>query len=286
FLIAKRWADKLTGLDTLNFKDGIPFNGILSSSKFPQQLLSSVSLYSPSGYWPALSNLDTSTMNLNEQQQIFDNLFGPQGLLKLQGWSDGKIVKFLNPNSSLTYEKQLEISRAEPYISIDKFSKVYDNQVLSLIANTIDSKDIQVGFAKTISSTVQTIVTSIIILSFIITIVILIILSTIIIGENEKNIAIWTILGYSQKEKLVMFFSIFIPFILISILFAIPIAYGIISFFSWILIVISGLAIPISITVWNVFVTLSVVMAIFLATSLLVWRYINKIKAIDLLKGK
>ncbi|MCU9934166.1 hypothetical protein NWE61_03210 [Mycoplasmopsis felis] len=132
----------------------------------------------------------------------------------------------------------------------------------------------------------QTIITALALLCFLISIIILIIISTILIQENEKNIAIWSILGYTNKEKVKMFFGIYVPFIILSILISIPIAFGLMSLFGVFLVTGSSISLPIGISFLTVLITSSIVFFVFLITSISAWININKIKAIDLLKGK
>ncbi|QZE12065.1 ABC transporter permease [Mycoplasma sp. Ms02] len=286
FIITKADADRIIGLDKLSFQDGVPFNGILSSKKVPEQLIGSTGLYSPSGYYPAISSFDVSSSDQADIELIYKNLFSLDGLTFRTGWSKTDVAKFISNNATEDYQSAYDTGILQPTLAINKFANLYEDTLYVPISTTIDAKDIEVGFIATISQTVQTIVTAIIILGFIITIVILVILSTIMINENEKNIAIWTILGYSQKEKAMMFLKVFLPFILLATIVSVPFSLIIIHSFSLLLIYIGSIAIPISLTCLNVLVTFVIVLSVFLLTSIFSWRSINKIKAIDLLKGK
>ncbi|EFF41341.1 ABC transporter permease [Mycoplasmopsis alligatoris] len=285
FIIPKYIADKITGLDKLSYP-GEAFNGILSKSEKPEQLIGSTALYSVSGYWPAFSSFDLTTVEKDDKLEIFDNLFGRSGILIKNGYTQADIAKFLSPTVSSNYEKAFSTARNTPDEFITKYAQIFDNSLYIPPANSIIASDIEIGFTQTISHTVQIIVTSVIILSFIVSSIILIIVSSILISENEKNIAIWTILGYSQKEKLKMFFGIFIPFIFIALLIAIPLALLLIKVFALFLISTAAISVPISLGFFNIVLTFIVIISIFTLTSLLSWRRINKIKAVDLLKGK
>ncbi|UUD36222.1 ABC transporter permease [Mycoplasmopsis citelli] len=299
FIIPKKAADKITGLDLLknNPKYG-PFNGILSKDTIPQQLLNSASIYSYSGYAGTLQSFDVKSSTLVEKQNLYDALFATkttspnlpsEGLLRQWGWSDEKIASFIDSNfnaQTTSVQEVFDKGRNLPDIPIQKVGEIFNNLVYVPVAASIDSKDIEVGFTTTIAKTVQIIATFITLLTFIVSMIILVIVSTILINENEKNIAIWTILGYSQKEKLKMFFGIYIPFILLSILLSLPITYGLITFFSGFLTTTASIAIPLSLSIFSVGITFAVIFSVFLATSIISWRNINKIKAIDLLKGK
>ncbi|MEA4191213.1 ABC transporter permease [Mycoplasma sp. 2248] len=298
FIIPKKAADILTGLDKVKHNPKYEvFNGIMSKHPLPMQLLSSAGLYSNSGYWPAIQSFDTSTLTTKYLEDMFDALFGSRqtvdnstidGVMSTLGYSDLQIAKFINPEYKETenIKDNYLLARANAEQHIKKFANIFNNDLYIPMANTLDSKVIEVGYTMSIAQTVQKIVTIVTILAFIISIVILVIISTILIGENEKNIAIWSILGYNEKEKIKIFYGIYLPFILISILIAISLAFGFISIFSGFLTSAASIAIPIVISPLNILVTVLVILGVFLVTSILSWIGINKVKPIDLLKGK
>lgn len=302
FIIPKPIADIITGLASLtktqNNITSEPFNGILSKDQLPQQLLWTTALYSISGYSPAADTLDTNGISSNVISDLFDGLFAThstvdnlrsEGQMAKLGYTDVEIAKFLNkdfdPETQSVKENYLEMKKSAG-TAINKFAKIFEDKLYVATASSIDSKEMEIGFTLTIAKTVQIIVTLITIISFIVSIVILIIISTILINENEKNIAIWSILGYNNKEKIFMFFGIYIPFIIGAVLLAMPIAVGLMGVFSQFLTVAASITIPLTLTIGNVALTIATVFGVFLVTSIISWLNINKIKAIDLLKGK
>ncbi|WP_025755381.1 ABC transporter permease [Mycoplasmopsis cricetuli] len=298
-IIPKQAADMLVGLDKLNNNPKYgAFNGILSKDKIPQQLLNSTSIYSLSGYYGILQTFDINSLNLVEKQNIYDAIFSTkssspnnliEGTLKLWGWTDEQIGKFIDSSfdsKNTNFKEIFDKYRDDPTNIIEKFTKVFDNITYIPTASSLNSKDIEVGFTTTIARTVQIIVSFITLLTFIVSMVILMIVSTILINENEKNIAIWTILGYNQKEKVKMFFGIYIPFIVLSILVSIPLAYGIMKFFSMFLTTAASIAIPLGLSFFSIGITFIIILGVFALISTILWQAINKIKAIDLLKGK
>ncbi|SYV97957.1 Uncharacterised protein, partial [Mycoplasmopsis edwardii] len=68
-----------------------------------------------------------------------------------------------------------------------------------------------------------------------------------------------------------MFFGIYIPFIIVSLAFAFPLAYGFMSVFSGFLTTSASISIPLTISVFNVLFTTLIVFGVFLVTSLLSW---------------
>ncbi|RIV16723.1 ABC transporter permease [Mycoplasmopsis gallopavonis] len=301
FIIPKKAADKIVGLDSLTSNPKYPvFNGILSKSTEPKQLIWTTGLYSNSGYSPSGDSFNADKLEENERNDLFDGIFGSSafvenlapGVMEKDGYTPEQIIKFLNPNfdlntySSTALKQEYQTAKRNAAINIQKFANIYSDSVYTALAFTLDAKEIEVGFTKTISSTVQIIITIISILSFLVSIIILIIISTILINENEKNIAIWSILGYNNREKIRMFFGIYIPFILTALAIAIPLGIGFMLIFGGFLTSTAAIAVPLNITLLTVLLTVLVVFLIFTLTSILIWRSINKIKAIDLLKGK
>ncbi|TDV24416.1 ABC-type antimicrobial peptide transport system permease subunit [Mycoplasmopsis mustelae] len=317
FIIPKAAADQIIGLDTLVSKefsnqdnDLYKFNGILSSNPLPLQILWSANLYSVPGYSASISSLSTKSITDKDKENLFDGIFGSiktventkvNGALATLGYSDEQIAKFLDPNfnpktvidpndpnenEETRIKKNYDKIRQKPDDAIERFAKIFDEQIYIPAAYTLDAKSIEILFTQTIAKTVQIIVTIVTILSFLISILILIIISTILINENEKNIAIWAIQGYNRKEKIKMFFGIYIPFILISIIISIPIAFGVMVLFGSILTTGASIAVPLAVTPLNILLTSLIVFGVFIITAILSWWNINKIKAIDLLKGK
>ncbi|WP_027121522.1 ABC transporter permease [Mycoplasma leonicaptivi] len=313
FIIPKKAADFLTGIDEIveekvaKFKDKLPadfdkekykFNGLFSQNEIPKQLINATGLYSVSGYGGSIDKFNISNTSDKDKKDFFDALFGSQetvqnlktpGLLIRLGYSNEEVAKFLekdyNPNKD-DFRDIYNNARNVPDAYINKLADIFENQMHIPLAYTLESKSIEVGFTLSIANTVQTIVTIVTILSFLVSIIILIIISTILVNENEKNIAIWSILGYTNKEKIKMFFGIYVPFIIISLLIALPIAFGFMLLFNAFLTASASISVPLTINFVTFISTVSVVFGVFIVTTALAWFNINKIKAIDLLKGK
>nr|WP_307924733.1 hypothetical protein [Mycoplasmopsis bovis] len=83
-----------------------------------------------------------------------------------------------------------------------------------------------------------------------------------------------------------MFFGAFIPFLVSAIVISIPIVIALISVFSGFLLSSSSIALLLSLKWWHVLITSGLMLTIFAITSISVWITINKMKPVDLLKGK
>ncbi len=266
------------------------FNGVLTQNANPVQVTESAGLYSVSGYWAGLDGFDVSSLDNGTVEKMFVEIFGSpekKGVLETQhGLTKNEIAKFLDSSANEFSKSLYESAKSSAKLHIDEFSKIYNNKLYIALSSSIDSKDIEVGFVLQVGSTIEQISIFIIVINFVISLIILIIMSSIIVSENERNIAIWSILGYSQKEKLMMFFGAFIPFLISAIVISIPIVIALISVFSGFLLSSSSIALLLSLKWWHVLITSGLMLTIFAITSISVWITINKMKPVDLLKGK
>ncbi|WP_029512627.1 ABC transporter permease [Mycoplasmopsis iners] len=280
----------------------VPFNGILTNNEIPSQLLSSTALYSTSNYWPIITSFEggTEAERENIYQQLFDYKKDENGKfnglfinnLINAGISSEKALEILsdfisngikNPND--TIEAVYENGKSTAGDIINNFAKIHNNTLYSLVVTSIDSKDIEVGFTVQIGETVNNITIGIIAITLLISLTILIIISTIMIAENRRNIAVWSILGYTEKERLRMFFSIFIPFIALAIAISIPMVLFLIYAFNTFMLSVGSIVLMLSLKWTHVLGISLVVLLVFFSTTLITWFSISKMKAVQLLKG-
>ena len=187
---------------------------------------------------------------MNTIKSMFDEIYHPQNGLLAQrlALNQDEIMSFITYGNYKKFDqsKYDNVKGTDAKACIERFSSIYENKLYILLGSSIDSKDIEVGFTSQIGDTITQISVAIIALSFIISLIILIIMSTIMISENQKNIAIWSILGYNQREKLKMFFGVYIPFILLAIIISISIVMLMIYTFNFILLTSSSIALPLA----------------------------------------
>ncbi|MEA4115359.1 ABC transporter permease [Mycoplasma sp. 744] len=290
-------ANNLTGLKDIvpsELNNFVPFNGILTNSNTPKQIINSTSLYSPSNYWSILTSFNTTD---NDASAMYKSIFDPHGGLFVTNLQKNnfslqeaqeKLINFLEPNienNNKDVDNIFEANLTNAKDIVNRFANIYDNTLYSLLASNLDAKDIEVSFVSKIGQTVNDVTTGIIWITILISLTILVIISTIIINENKKNIAIWSILGYSEKEKIRMFFSIFIPFIILAILISIPAVLLLIYLFNIFMLQAGSIALMISLKFSYLAIVSLTFFIIFLITTFLTWYSIGKIKAIQLLKG-
>ncbi|MDK2819694.1 MAG: ABC transporter permease [Mycoplasmataceae bacterium] len=297
----------------LSNNEEIPFNGVLSTEEIPMQATGALSLYSENGYWAADEKIDLSSLNNSTEQQeknknIFRELFFK---VKRFGTTDTYIngsvfattLKIINPNFTeieieslilkLLQIEDITLSQVvEPgnesrvNNSLELFAEIYgNNSILSPTFMNIKSKNIESGFISNTTNAINSVSTMVIVLSLLISITTLIMISTLIINENERNAAIFSILGYNHREKMILFFSLYVPIIILSILLSIPLTMGLIAAFTSIVNSSVLISLSVSVNFVNILLSSTIVVVVFSLTSLISWINLSKIKPIMLLKG-
>ncbi|MGL5522217.1 MAG: FtsX-like permease family protein [Metamycoplasmataceae bacterium] len=295
------------------------FNGIFSNKDNPSVISDSLSLYSQSNYWAADQKIDidynpatATSAILGRSKNIFKQLFYlnsidnkeneaviPLALKKIDPiFYNNKIIisdaieKWLgfeidtNNDGILDPTELSSLSNEEILTGLKMFVDVYGTNILDPLIENVFSKDIEVGFILGTSNVMNTITILILAFSLSISMIILILMSTLIINENERNIAIFGILGYSNRDKARMFLSIYFPILLAAVLISIPFSLGLISLFTTFILQTSLTLLPISLSAISILGGSLFVLVIFSMSLLLSWYNVNKIKPILLLKGK
>ena len=300
----------ITYLDDLQTSpnDEIAFNGILSSEEVPRQATESLGLYSENGYWSANEKIDLISENISEEQQIMNTNIFKELFYKIK---NNNLNDSVFANTLRIINKNLTFSEIESLIqvfleitiplseviqpgnetivnkSLEVFSTAYkSNNVLTPSFKGIKSKDIESGFVSNTTNSINSVSTMLIVLSLAISVTILIMISTLIISENERNAAIFSILGYKNSDRVKLFFSLYIPIIIIAIVLSIPISMLVINMFSATVTSTTLISLSISLGVTDVLFSSLIVLLIFMATTLLSWFNLNRIKPIMLLKGE
>ncbi|MGX9394268.1 ABC transporter permease [Mycoplasma sp. 392] len=214
---------------------------------------------------------------------------------------DEKEVKDINYNGKNNYhtwgDETLESKpianpafRKNMIDAINKFyaaeNSIYGKDILYAASNNVNSKDIEAGFIEEISKTITSITVAFVVISFIVSIVILIMITNSMVSANERNIATFSILGYTSKEKIYLFFFNYIPVILIASLLMIPVTLALIAGFQAFLIATSQMVLPLTLYYSTILLSIILALVVFAVTSIFAWIGLNKIKPIYLLKGK
>ncbi|MBN0970606.1 FtsX-like permease family protein [Mycoplasma phocoeninasale] len=292
------------------------FNGILSNDNTPVQTIDTLTTYSSTGFWGAASSFDIANYNDADVWELFKNIFISDKNKKYTSVFEHNVNAYneAHPDAKLNYldvlKSRLSISEADieniisskPEEALDKYKNIaretllkfygtqpdsiYGKNVMYGASFDVNSKDIEVGFISEISKTVNTILVALIIISLIISVVILVAITNIMIASNKRAIAIFSVLGYTNKEKIMLFFSNFIPSILMACLLMIPITLSIISIFNAFLMATSQIVLPLALHVSTIILSAVICLSVFAITSIITWKSLNKVKAVDALKGK
>ncbi|MGL5733036.1 MAG: ABC transporter permease [Metamycoplasmataceae bacterium] len=303
----------ITYLDELSQPgDETPFNGILSNEESPRQANESLGLYSENGYWSANEKIDLFSENLSTEQQeknknIFRELFykvNPSNPTIINNSVFAKTLRMIS-GSDLSHAQESNLIKLfldiDPNIqlsqvlnpgneviinkSLERFSELYSsNNILGPSFKDIQSKNIESGFISNTTDSINSVSAVVIVLSLLISVTILIMISSLIVNENERNVAIFSILGYNNREKSILFFSLYIPIIILAILLSIPLTMALITFFSGFVNTSILISLAMSLRATDVLISTLFVSAIFGFSSLIAWFGLNRIKPIVLLK--
>ncbi|WP_373597991.1 FtsX-like permease family protein [Metamycoplasma equirhinis] len=295
------------------------FNGILSNDKTPVQTIDTLTTYSSTGFWGALSSVDIASMTDHEVWNFFKRIFISDSGLKyisvfehninayneahpelsqklvykdilkkiLGNVSDSDLSDYISKKFESLPEKHKITARA----ILTKFygtqpNAIYGKNIMYGASFDVNSKDIEAGFIAGISQTVNIILVAFIIISLLISIIILIAITNIMIASNQRAIATFSVLGYSNKEKIFLFFFNFVPAILLACLIMIPVTLSLIVLFNAFMMATSQVVLPLVLHSSTIILSVVICLSVFIATSIATWKSLNKVKAVDALKGK
>lgn len=285
------------------------FNGIMSTNNEPEQIKASIGLYSPSGYWAGTDSIDVNGISNERAARFFREIFAysdsennpnsKQGLLQKQGFTQDKLYELiyqnqksdnnLEPKITLNF-KQLE---NEEYFdkynviirnALNNFNSLFSDNLYQIETQAISAKDIETNFINNFALLFSSATSMVVVIFLIVSIIILIVMASTIIAENEKNIAILSVLGYSTAQKIKLFFTVYLPIVLIGFAISIPLVYAFISLFNNYIISTSSIVLAISVSALNLFITLAIILLVFAITLAFSWWLLNRKKSVYILK--
>ncbi|ENY69164.1 ABC transporter permease protein [Metamycoplasma auris 15026] len=290
------------------------FNGILSNDITPVQTIDTLTTYSSTGFWGAAATFSAEDSNDQEIWDFFKRIFISNKELNytsvyehnIEAYNEahpeakldykGSLFKLLNINEDqfnriVKSQKSNEEFKSLARNIVTKFygsnpQSIYGKNIMFGASFNVNSKDIEAGFITGISKTVNIILIAFIIMSLLISIIILIVITNIMIASNQKAIATFSVLGYTNGEKIMLFFANFIPAILFACLLMIPVTLAFISAFNAFMMATSQIVLPLVLNHSTIIISAALCLTVFALTSMATWRSLNKIKPIDALKGK
>lgn len=281
------------------------FNGILSNTDSPISLVNSLPLLAVNGYWSGDNKIvsypltnDLSESDKDKIVNIYSELFYKPGDNKINNSLFAKNLRRIYPSyddnqidqtiKSFLGLNDLNLKEQKDYLkareSINKFVQIYTDDSLSAFLLNINSQGIEKGYIENASKTVDSGMIIMLAISFVISLTILIIITSMILGENEKNIAIFSILGYTNKEKLRMFFSIYLPIVVVAILISFLINWLFLPWFLSTVLASTSILLPVQLSFTHIIIVLFIILGIFTSICGVSWCAQGRIKPIILLK--
>ncbi|RMA79072.1 ABC-type antimicrobial peptide transport system permease subunit [Metamycoplasma subdolum] len=197
---------------------------------------------------------------------------------------DAKFDEIVEAKEKTGYEKLARSALEKMFGDVNE--SIYGKDIMFGASFDVNSKDIEVGFISGMSKTITTLLTAFILISFIISIIILIVITNIMIASNQRAIAIFSVLGYTRGEKILLFFFNFIPTILLACLLMIPITFGLIAIFNAFVMTTSQIILPLTLQMSSIILSATMCLSVFTISSIATWLSLNKAKPIETLKGK
>ncbi|WP_371246392.1 ABC transporter permease [Mycoplasmopsis agassizii] len=279
FISLRNIVNRITGLETLRTSGEVPYNGILTSDSSSPLSTKSIAFYSKSGYYPAIFSYPVAN-----RSELFETIFGQGGLLLSKGFTEEQIVDWLNI-ANVNSLSDIAASTVLTEEAVAKYITLYDNAIYTTQLQDVSNRTLEESFARSVSDALSRFINWIVLITTVISIVILILISALIINENERNIAIFSILGYNIKEKLRIFLTIFLPYTLLSFTIGVGATYLFFRILNEVLTKTSSLSLPDSIQWWHIVLAFAIVLGIVLFSIMLSFIRIVKIKAITLMSA-
>lgn len=296
--------NSITNMDKIKWRNGVkPFNGIFTKYNKPAQAVESLLLYSKSGYYAAMEGVDLVTTSEGDRREMFQNIYSEYGSFRqATDYSDSNVftknkinkmlVKAIGDeslaNESDVYEKVW--NNGNPDLdqvnsALKYYNNLYGTTIYDSAISTIGAKDIEAGFTQNITNTVDSITLAFIFITVVTSIIVLITLSTMIVNENKKKIATFSVMGYNEREKIRMFMYVYLPFVAIAVGVALPLAYATVATFNKLVLVTANMALPLALSWIHIVVAVAIIFTVFMITTSIAYAMIRKIKAIYVLQG-
>ncbi len=200
----------------------IPFNGIITpenpKNSVPYTLYNGLSLYSPSGLYPATDKWDqtaakkmfmSGNKTANNSSAVMDYISGATGIA-LKG-------------------KKMDEKAENLYKSI---VKIYGSSPLVTTISNVNNKGITLNTFNQLTSTTEKISSIVIGIIIPISFLMVLLIASMLISDARKLVAMLKSLGFSDREAASIFLSIDLPVFVLGLLISLPFIYVISLIFS------------------------------------------------------
>lgn len=278
FFVSQENANKLIGLkiakdneNNFDYKRS-GFNGVFSNSKNLAIITKGISLYSPSGIYPASDLFNPEDANLigvlnaNAPASITSS---DSSIKTNLDWAK-KITNISAPTNAKNFIEQLSAkygSSASYYALINLVDKNSTEKIFLSLGSTFN--DVQISVIAVIVA---------------ISLVIVILISSMIILDSLKLAAYLKCLGLSDFKNAFSFLMIYFPVFLFGLALAVPIVFLLILIYTESIFNSAGILLIVSPTFLNFFVPMVCVLMVFFISFVIAWLKIKNTKLPQILK--
>lgn len=265
-------ANQVLGLDIIPDDEGkitkniyCGFNGVFSGYEAPESL-KNMNLYSPSGLYPAWDHFDIDKQS--DSYKIMNALCkNPNSMFNYSRrdfWN-----KFKLKDGSVNMKKIIETYSITPYMAM-----ISDVDWARMSKFTFDS-------INNLSSYLIWMAEG---LALIMAIIFIIIIGTMMVNANKRNISTLKVLGYRNKEIKNAFIKSMIPSLIIGLIIAIPIIFGLLFVMKISIMSFGSVLIPLNMMGWEILTSGIIVIGIYILIFIFSIRSLNGQSSLEAFK--
>lgn len=149
--------------------------------------------------------------------------------------------------------------------ALKNFNEIYGNTIYQIGVLGVEAKNIETNFISNFANLFGAGINIVVIIFLIVSLIILVIIASSIINENQQNIAILDVLGYSNKTKVRLFYSIYLPVLILGSLIAIPFVILAMQIFNSYILISNSIFLALGLSSAVFFVALAIISVVFIA---------------------
>lgn len=265
FFISQLNANKILGLQYVldldkkfDFSQS-GFNGIFSFQSSIPQVTNGMSLYSPSGLYPAYDTFSDSNLEIINLLNSMP-LNPPPGSMQTN-LDIAKIITGINVPDAQSFLKEI----------VNRYG---GSSVYAVLNNVID-RDSSKSVFETLAYTISSIQISVMVTIIIITLIIVVLISTMIVFDSIKLASFLKCLGLNDKDNALSFLMIYAPVFFIGLLIALPLVYLFNFIYVEIIFRQAAILLVINLSFLNILVPIFSILLVFFISYLLAWYKIR-----------
>lgn len=266
--IAYEKANKILGFTQDQIDKNLPFNGFYSNTL--DTFDKTTSLFSASGLFPGTSSFDSGNTLMKQiiQNTINNYKNNPTNPLNIKNFNALKKA-LCDPNLTP------EIANADQCLKI--LNTLYSGLPYTSMISYIDNSNANNALFNTIAQTTTTIQNIAIGIVLPIVVLIVVLISNMLIEELRKIGIKLKALGFSTREILFSFLSIYVPVFIIGLIVSIPVALGLIVQYNGLVMGASNIALMASLSPISILLSLVGLTLLFSLTFVINWFVLRKL---------